>query len=415
MRRQELIMVRIEIDGRGVLVAGPLEGVAIRFKDELVRRGFARKSLMNQLRLLAHLSRWLEAEGVAAGSLTSEQVEAFLAERRHTHTGLFSRKALGPLLAWLVGEGVIGEEAAVVPVAADPLELVGFGEYLREERRLADSTVAASMARARRFWAGYVPAGGVGELTAAEVTRSLLDEGLARRPVSVKAFGYTLRSLLRFWFITGVTSHDLSAATLVIRSPQPSRLPVGVSHDVVAGLLAGCGRGTSAGLRDYAVLLLLARLGLRAVEVARLRLEDLDWRRGELLVRGKGNRDERLPLPHEVGEAIVAYLQGARPADAGFREVFAADRAPRRPLTREAVGGIVERACDRAGLARFGAHRLRHTLGEQMVAAAVPLDAIGQVLRHTTALTTAGYARVDVMALRELTQPWPATRGGERS
>ena len=132
-----------------------------------------------------------------------------------------------------------------------------------------------------------------------------------------------------------------------------------------------------------------------------------------------GPSDERLPLPHEVGDAIVAYLQGARPADARFREVFAADRAPRRPLTREAVGGIVERACDRAGLDRFGAHRLRHTLGEQMVAAAVPLDAIGQVLRHAMALTTAGYARVDVTALRELAQPWPtfagAPMGGERS
>ena len=411
-------MVRIEIDGRGVLVTGPLEGVAVRFEDELVRRGFRRKSLMNQLRLLANLSRWLQAQGIDARSLMPEQVEAFLVERRRSHTGLFSRKALGPMLVWLAGEGVIGQEAAVVPVAADPVELIGFGEYLRQERRLADSTIAANMARARRFWAGYVPADGVGALTAVEVTRALLDEGASRRPVSVKAFGYTLRSLLRFFFITGITDHDLSAATLVIRHPQPSRLPVGASGGDVTALLAGCDRDTSAGLRDYAVLLLLARLGLRAVEVARLRLDDIDWRGGELLVRGKGNRDERLPLPHEVGEAIVAYLQGARPTDARFREVFAAVRAPRRPLTREAVGGIVERGCDRAGLERFGAHRLRHTLGEQMVAAAVPLDAIGQVVRHSTRLMTAGYARVDITALRALAQPWPASAGaplgGER-
>ena len=404
-------MVRIEIDGRGVLVTGPLEGVAVPFEDELVRRGFTQKSLMNQLRLLAHLSRWLQAQGTDAGSLTPGQVELFLAERRRSHTGLFSRKALGPLLVWLAGEGAVPAASAVVRVPTDPVELVRFGEYLREERRLADSTIAANMARARRFWATHVPAAGVDALTAAGVTRALLDEGTSRRPVSVKAFGYTLRSLLRFWFIAGITSHDLSAATLVIRHPQPSRLPVGVSRDDVTALLAHCDRDTGAGVRDYAVLLLLARLGLRAVEVARLRLDDLDWRRGVLLVRGKGNRDEHLPLPHEVGEAIVAYLRGARPADAGFREVFAADRAPLRPLTRDAVGGIVERACDRAGLERLGPHRLRHTLGEQMVAAVVPLNAIGQVLRHATPLTTAGYARVDVAALRELAQPWPAPAG----
>ena len=408
-------MIRIEIDGQGVLVGGPLEAVAHRFEAELVRRGFTRKSLMNQLRLLAHLSRWLQTQGVDAESLSAQQVEEFLTERRRTHTGLFSRRALGPVLQWLAGEGAIPTAAASVAVAVDPAELVGFEEYLRVERRLADSTIAANMARARRFLTGYAPAGGGRELTAAEVTRALLDEGATRKPVSVKAFGYTLRALLRFFFITGITGHDLSAATLVIRSPQPSRLPVGVGRDDVAALLTGCHRDTSVGLRDHAVLLLLTRLGLRAIEVARLRLEDIDWRRGEILVRGKGNRDERLPLPHEVGEALVDYLRRGRPAGAGFRELFAAVRAPRRPLTREAVGGIVERACARAGLARFGAHRLRHTLGEQMVAAAVPLDAIGQVLRHATPLTTAGYARVDVTALRELAQPWPATTGGDRS
>lgn len=119
-------MIRIEIDGRGVLVAGPLEGVAVRLEDERVRRGFRRKALANQLRLLAHLSRWLQARDIDAGSLESAHVDAFLVERRHTHTGLFSRKALGPMLVWLADEGVISQEAAAVPVAGDPPELVGF-------------------------------------------------------------------------------------------------------------------------------------------------------------------------------------------------------------------------------------------------------------------------------------------------
>jgi integrase/recombinase XerD len=346
-----------------------------------------------------------------------EQVEAFLGERRRTQTGLFSRKALGPLLGWLAGVEAIPVEAAGPPRVEDPPELAAFEQYLREERRLAESTIAAHRVRARRFVAGYVPMGGVGALSAVEVTRALLDEGATRRPVSVKAYGCTLRALLRFWFITGVADHDLSAATLVVRASQPSRLPVGASPAEVAALLASCDRATPVGRRDYAVLLLLARLGLRAVEVARLRLADLDWRRGEVLVRGKGNRDELLPLPEDVGAAIVDYLQTSRVANSSVGEVFAAVRAPRRALTRESVGGIVERGCDRAGLPRFGPHRLRHTLGERMVAAEVSLEAIGQVLRHARPLTTAGYARVDVGALRGLAQPWPiapSTQGGAR-
>ena len=151
----------------------------------------------------------------------------------------------------------------------------------------------------------------------------------------------------------------------------------------------------------------------RAGEVAGLRLEDIDWHHGEVLIRGKGTRHERLPLPADVGEAVVDYLMHTRPADAVHREVFCTVRAPQRRLTSPAVWAIVQRACQRAGLAPFGAHRLRHSLGEAMIAAEVPLAAIGQVLRHEDPLTTANYARVDVTRLRGLAQPWPT--GGDQS
>jgi len=220
-------MITIEIVGRSVHVRGPLEKVAYRFDAELAGQGFTAKSRTNRVRLLAHLSRWLDARGVDPGALTVQDVEVFLDERRGSHTGLFSRKALRPLLEWLVAERAVPAGAACLPVAEDPPQLVAFEEYLRCERRLAASTVAAAVARGRRFLTGYVPAGGVGELTAADVTRALLDEGATRKPVSVKAYGYTLRALLRFFFLAGITDHDLSDATLVVRSPQPSRLPVG--------------------------------------------------------------------------------------------------------------------------------------------------------------------------------------------
>jgi len=402
---------------RGVNIRGPLVGYVAGFEAELSRLGFTSASVVNQLRLVAHLSRWLEGQRLEATDLTVELVETFVGERRATYTGLVSRRALRPLLNWLAASGVIAAEVASPPLPEDPPVLARFERNLMGERRLQAGTTAAHVARVRRFLDGYTPPGGLVELTAAEVTRALLHEGERRAPVSVKKFGYTLRAFLRFCLVTGEVEHDLTGATLVIRSPQLSLLPVGVSPAQTEALLAACDRDTALGRREYAVIVLLARLGLRAGEVAALRLEDIDWRHGEVLIRGKGSRQERLPLPDEVGQAVADYLMHARPADAVHREVFCAVRAPRRRRTSASVWAIVNRACGRAGLEPFGAHRLRHTLGEAMVAAEVSMAAIGQVLRHDDPITTANYARVDVTRLRSLAQPWPtyAPADGERS
>ena len=367
------------------------------------------------MRLVAHLSRWLEAQRLDVADITVELVETFVAECGATYTGLVSRRALRPLLNWLATSGVIAIEVASPRPPEDPRVLARFEQYLLRERRLQTCTTAAHVARARRFLEGYTPPGGLGELTAAEVTRALLDEGAGRAPASVKKFGYTLRAFLRFCLVAGEVEHDLTGATLLIRSPQPSLLPVGVSPAQTDALLSVCDRTTALGRREYAVIILLARLGLRAGEVAGLRLEDIDWRQGEVLIRGKGARQECLPLSDEVGQAVADYLMHARPTDAVHREVFCAARAPRRRLTSPAVWAIVNRACRRAGLEPFGGHRLRHSLGEAMVAAEVSMAAIGQVLRHGDPITTANYARVDVTRLRGLAQPWPTSalaRGG---
>lgn len=404
-------MTVVSTTGR-VHIRGPLAGYVEGFEAELRRLGFAPASVVNQLRLLAHLSRWLDVQRLDAEDLTVEKVETFIGERRAGYTALFSRRALRPLLGWLVTSGVVAAEVASPGRPNDPEVLVRFEEYLLSECRLQVGTTAAHMARMRRFLNGYAPPGGLAELTAAEVTRALLDEGEGRAPVSVKKFGYALRAFLRFCLLTRVVEHDLTGATLVIRSRQPSLLPVGVSPAQVEALLESCDRDTMLGRRDYAVIVLLVRLGLRAGEVAGLRLEDIDWHHGEVLIRGKGARQECLPLPAEVGQVIADYLMHARPADVTHREVFCAVRAPRRRLTSPAVWAIVNRACARGGLEPFGAHRLRHSLGEAMVSAEVSLAAIGQVLRHDDPVTTANYARVDVTRLRSLAQPWPA--GGER-
>jgi integrase/recombinase XerD len=177
----------------------------------------------------------------------------------------------------------------------------------------------------------------------------------------------------------------------------------------VERLLADCDRGTAVGLRDYAVLSLLARLGLRGAEAAGLQLDAVDWRAGEIAVTGKGSRTERLPLPVAAGEALVAWLTSGRPA-CQSRAVFVTVRRPYRQLTPEAVRAVMGRACDRAALERRGAHRLRHALATEMLRAGASLPEVGQVLRHRSLLSTAVYAKVDQNALRPLARPWPGAR-----
>jgi integrase/recombinase XerD len=183
----------------------------------------------------------------------------------------------------------------------------------------------------------------------------------------------------------------------------------------VSALLTGCDRSTATGRRDFAILTLLARLGLRVGEIAALTLEDIDWRRGEITVHGKGNRRDRMPLPVDVGDVIVDYLQHARPVVALDRAVFLRAQAPYRGLTSVAVSTLVEVAGRRAGLGTIGAHRLRHSAATAMLRGGGSLTEIGQALRHVRPATTAIYAKVDLEALRALARPWPVDIGGGAS
>jgi integrase len=214
-----------------------------------------------------------------------------------------------------------------------------------------------------------------------------------------------LRSLLRYLYVAGLIGAPLQWAVPGVADLRDRSLPRGLEPAVLAKLLAGCDRRRTVGRRDYAILLLLARLGLRAGEVAALRLDDVDWRRGELLVRGKGDRHERLPLPADVGEALVSYL--CRRPKSECRIVFLKVIAPAGPLSGKAIWGVVHDACVRAGIPSVGPHRLRHTAATGMLREGASLEEIAEVLRHQQLKTTAVYAKVDRMALRALAQPWP--------
>lgn len=392
-----------------VRVPGPLAPFATAFESALKHQGYRPLTIVNEMRVMANLSRWLDGRGETAGDLSRERIEQFLDARRAAgFTSPCSRRALATLAEVLAEHGVArvcgsDEEG---PTSATEALLASFERFLRSERGLAATTAAAYAKRAHRFLAASGVDGQLARLNAGHVTGAVTRECATGSVGSVQYFVAALRSFLRFCFMEGLTESDLSAAALGITGRRHSSLPRGIDRKDAEALLASCDRRRSEGRRDYAIVIMLARMGLRAGEVARLRLEDIDWEAGEVVVHGKGNREDRLPLPSDVGAAIAGYLRRGRPRSA-HREVFLRALAPIGPLGRGGVSSAVRRACRRGGLAPVGAHRLRHTLACEMVAAGVPLAEIGQVLRHRGVSSTAIYARVDLEGLRALARPWP--------
>jgi site-specific recombinase XerD len=271
---------------------------------------------------------------------------------------------------------------------------------------LSPVSVRCYSKQAKYFLAGASGPGAVSGLDAGKVTAFVVDHSRDRNTWSAKAMVTSLRAFLRFAHATGRTAVPLAGAVPAVASWRLSVLPRGLTAAEVERLLAGCDRDTVAGLRDYAVLSLLARLGLRGAEAAGLQLGDVGWRAGEITVCGKGSRIERLPLPAAAGEALAAWLTDGRPR-CESRAVFVTVRRPYRQLTPEAVRAVMGRACERAGLERRGAHRLRHALATEMLRAGASLPEVGQVLRHRSLLSTSVYAKVDQDALRPLARPWP--------
>ena len=395
-----------------VLMTGPLAPYADAYRAELGRRGYTALSTVNELRQVQRLSGWLAESGMTAADLSTERVEEFLVHQRARgrDRASWSRPGLVCMVEVLRSVGVVGPEQRGPAVSAEELLMESFEDYLLVERGLAPGTVRGYVAHARRFFACGEVAGGLASVTAAEVTSAVLRESAAVSVATTQNFVAGLKAFLRFCFVEGLVALDLSEAALAITGRRRSSLPRGIGAAEAKALLVSCDRRSALGRRDYALLVVLLRLGLRRSEVAGLRLDDIDWRTGEVVVRGKGTREDRLPLPADVGGAIAAYLRRGRP-QGERREVFLRARAPYWPIASGTVASTVRRACRRAGIAEVGPHRLRHTVACEMVAAGVPLTQIAQVLRHHGLQTTAVYARVDLDRLRQLAAPWPGGEG----
>ena len=394
-------------------VRGPLDGPLLPygpgFEAALAGQGYSADSIGRHLRLMVHLSRWLAGQHLAAGDLTAGCARRFLHFRQaQGHRHPTSMAGMGPLLDYL---GSAGAVRAGEPQDSGPAGtlIAGYRRYLLQERGLSpQSSVPAYADVARRFVA-HVRAGTPAELqglTAAAVTGFVLSVSRRRSVGEAKAVSTRLRSFLRYLEIEGLTRPGLMAAVPSIAGWELTGLPRAISAADVGRLLGSCDHRRPAGRRDFAILTVLARLGLRAGEVAALRLGDIDWRAGELAVHGKASRQDRLPLTQEVGEAIAGWLQDGRPRCASAA-VFTRILAPHRALSDRAVSGVVRRACIRADLPPMGSHRLRHTVATETLRAGGTLTEVGHLLRQRSLAATSLYAKVDRGALSAVARPWP--------
>ena len=396
---------------------GPLAAQISAFAESLSAQGYSVNSIHRQVLLAASFSRWLQEKGVPLRRITSDHPGRYLRFRaRQVQPCLGDRAALRHLLEFLCRDGVIAADRGLAP-RLSPVERCAraFEEYLRQDRALAPATVSNYLPFVRGFLAGRFRGGPVilSRLSAKDVVNFVQRQAPRLHRKRAKLLTSALRSFLRYARYCGAVRLDLAAAVPVVANWSMPSIPRAIGSDQIRQLLASLDRRTVMGRRDYAVILLLARLGLRSGEVAFLELDDLDWEAGLVRVRGKGGQRTALPLPTEVGQAIAAYLRCGRP-DSSSRRVFLRCKAPIRGfLSQCTIGSIIRHALQRAGIEAptTGAHQFRHALATQMLRHGASLSEIGEILRHRSPQTTTIYAKVDLKALRSLALPWP---GGAR-
>jgi integrase/recombinase XerD len=388
----------------------PLELHLRTFATWLTGEGYARNTVQLKLGLLVDLGKWLGRTGRTVTYLDEQLLEAFVEHRQRVRQG--DLKTLQQFLDHLRGRDVVPDRKLL----PDPSPLTEFlsqyEEYLRSERGLMAATISGYRYFVRKFFEERFPKGPflTKELKASDISAFVLRHSQSGGVGSAQLMTKAMRSVFRYLFQKGQLPADLAASVPTVANWRLSAVPRYLSPQEVERVLQACNRSTAVGCRDYAILLLLARLGLRAGEVIALELEDIDWRVGEILVRGKGRIHDRMPLPADVGEALACYLRRDRPA-CRTRRVFLCMRAPYRGFAASStMAKIVHSALLRAGVhpaSRGAAHLFRHGVATFMLRSGATMGEIGEVLRHRDLNTTGIYAKVDFEGLRCLAQPWP--------
>ena len=396
---------------------GPLKAHIRPFARTLHEQGYSLYSIHRHVLLAACFSLWLKRKGVGLRRITSDHPVQYLRRRaRHSRLWAGDASALNRLLDFMRREGVIHTKKTrtgrLIPTERCTQ---AYEHYLREARGLAEATIVYYVRFARSFLKYRFGDGPVtlSHLRAADITRFVQLQAHHLHIRQAKLLTTALRSFLQYARYQGKLTLDLVGAVPVVANWSMSSIPRAIAPDQVRRLLVSVDRRTALGRRDYAILLLLARLGLRSGEVVSLELDDIDWNAAQLTVRGKSGERSELPLPADVGRAIVEYLKRGRP-DSTSRRVFLRVKAPIRGFRgASGVGSIVRHCLQRAGVdaPTFGAHQFRHGLATEMLHQGASLSEIGDLLGHRSPETTKIYTKVDLDALRTLALPWPG--GGQ--
>ena len=381
------------------------------FAAALFEQGFAINSGRKLLRGVAHLGHWMERQRTPLATLDESVLETFRAHlsscrcvRRNRGQLVYCRSGPNRFLGWARQRGLVRAAARVEQL---PPLVQDFETWMLRHRNVAPATLSdCYRLQLRRF---IDTVGDNPDCYGASAIREfVLAQSQRTEPSRAKQAVTAVRMLLRYLAVTGLCSPELVDAVPTVAHWKLGTLPKYLSREVVEQIVASCDPATQTGRRDRSVLLLITRLGLRAGDVAALRLGDIDWSAATITVFGKGRREARLPLPQDVGDALLAWIHDGRP-ERDDDHILLRVRAPGGPLNSGSVAAIVARAAERAGVAtpRVGPHVLRHSVATTLLREGLSLPAIGALLRHQSLDTTTIYAKVDVDLLGSVACPWP--------
>jgi site-specific recombinase XerD len=383
-----------------------------RFATLLLEQGYAPDTTEKKIKLVADLGRWLEGKRRRLIWLDEEKVEAFLRTRqRRPKFRLGERATMRLLLDQLRSSGDLPAPRPKPEGSSLDFALGEYTDYLVRERGLSQRTVGQYTHWIRTFLAERFDGRAIrlNALCQADTNRHLQRKSTTVCPTTLHGVTAALRSYFTFLHLRGDIQTNLASGVPAVACWRLSTVPKFLKPNEVQQLLDSCDQATTKGQRDYTILLLLARLGLRAGELVAMRLDDINWDAGEMLIRGKGQRHDRLPIPKDVGQALANYLRHGRPRSL-TRHVFVRLNAPHRGFVSSSdISTIVRQAVNQAGLhpPNKGDHLLRHSLATNMLQRGASLTEIGEVLRHRCPITTELYSKVDLGALHALARPWP--------